>query len=77
MCSEASIAVGEGASGTFARQSLVIAAHCNETFVPREMELKEWQITRDVAAKAQRWTRSPFHVDHKNRTMEINFVSMT
>ena len=40
VCSEDSTAVGKGASGTFARQPLCIAARCSEIFVTRKMEFK-------------------------------------
>ena len=42
VCSEDSTAVGKGASGTFARQPLCIAARCSEIFVTRKMEFKGW-----------------------------------
>ena len=42
LCSEASTAVGKGASGTFARPPPGIAARLNDFFVPRKMEFKGW-----------------------------------
>ena len=42
VCSEASTAVGKGASCTFVRPPPGIAARLNDFFIPRKMEFKRW-----------------------------------
>ena len=55
VCSEASTAVGKGASGIFARPLPGIAARYNDNFVPRKMENKGW-VTDDTRSSLQGMT---------------------